>query len=382
MKYTTIEDIKRWRRHIHQNPELSQKENQTAEYIREELKKMGLDYTTPLPTATIVEFNSNSKETILLRADIDALPITEANDVDYKSNNCGIMHACGHDAHTAMLLGACKEINEIHKKGNLNINVLCVFQPAEESFGGADQLIQKYDFSKHNIISSFAVHVNPDFNEGEIVSRIGAIMASCNEFGITVKGKSAHVGIRENGINAMNAVNVMYNQIQQIPTFDLDSKHTNIIHIGLVRVGEVLNSVPENGFMEGTIRTYNMDDLQIIKNRMKEIVKGAEVSTKCKIDLDLRDGYPAVLNDEELLSIVESAATKSGAKFIMKKDPYLLGEDFSFFKDVSKINYSFVGIRNEELGYTSGLHTPTLMMREEALIYGVDYFVNLVLEYS
>lgn len=381
MNNTTIDDLRIWRQHIHSNPELSLKEFKTAEYIRKQLDSIGIEYETPLETATVAHIRGKGERYIILRADIDALPICEINDVEYASKNDGVMHACGHDAHTTMLLGAVKELKKLSDEGKLNINILAVFQPSEESFGGANILINNYDFGKYDIDAAYALHINPDFEEGNIVSRVGPIMASCNEFAVEIKGKSAHVGIRETGINAMNAAVSAYTQIQAIPTYNLDCKHTNIIHIGYMKVGEVMNSVPENGFLEGTIRTYDMDDKEIIRKRISSICEGVEIATQCKVDFTLRDGYPAVINSEELMSRVKSAAEKTDAKFSLKKDPYLLGEDFSFFASVCPINYSFIGIRNEELGYTSGLHTPTLMMREEALVHGVDFLVEIAKSY-
>ncbi len=385
MRFTKVEDIIRWRRHIHQNPELSKEEFKTTEYIREELRSMGLDYEEVygMPTATIAYIGSgmDSAKTILLRADIDALPIKEENDIDFKSCNPGVMHACGHDAHAAMLLGATREILGLRSEGKLKNNALVVFQPSEESTGGANVLIDSYPFEKYSIDASFALHINPDFEEGVIATRPGPIMASCNEFTVNIVGKSAHVGIRENGINAINAAIQIYQQFQTIPTYDLDSKHTNIIHVGKMNVGEVMNSVPTNGYMEGTIRTYDMDDLEISKKRMQEICQGVELSTRASIDLHFEDGYPALLNDKDLIDFVASTIEKSRARSYIMPEPYLLGEDFSFFKNVSPISYSFVGIRNEDLGYTSGLHTPWLQMREEALVYGVDYLVEIAKTY-
>lgn len=381
MKVTRLEDLIRWRRHLHKNPELSQKEYKTAAYIRAELDKMGLTYETCLNTGTIVYIDGGGQDTIILRADIDALPIREMNDVDFKSQNDGIMHACGHDAHASMLLGVVKEILELKKSGLLKVNILAVFQPSEESFGGANLLIKEYDFKKYNIKASYALHVNPDFEEGKIITRPGPIMASCNEFTIDVKGRTAHVGLRENGLNALNACVNIYQQIEAITVYDLDCKHTNIIHVGKMSVGEVMNAVPENGHMEGTIRTYDSSDLKIIKNRMKEICSGLEIASRCKVDLEFKEGYPALLNDGCLLDLVEKAVEKTGASFELKEEPYLLGEDFSFFSELGPVNYSFVGIRNEDLGYTTGLHTPTLQMREEALVYGVDFLVEVVRAY-
>lgn len=383
MKVVSLEDLRRLRRTIHQNPELSLKEFKTSEFIRSELEKLGLDYETPMETATIsfIEGRDNSR-TVLLRADIDALPITEDNSLEYKSKNIGVMHACGHDAHAAMLLAATKEILNLKKNNDLGINVLIVFQPSEESFGGANVLVRKYDFRRHNIIASYALHVNPDFNEGEIVTRVGNIMASCNEFTVDVRGRASHVGIREKGIDAINACVQIYQQFQAIPTYDLDSKNVNIIHVGKMNVGEVMNSVPENGHMEGTIRTYRSEDLEISKERMRHICEGVSISTNCKVEVNFKDGYPALSNDEELIDRVKSCAEKRGIVFSLKKYPYLMGEDFTFFSEISPLNFSFVGIRNENLGYTSGLHTPGFKLREEALISGIDFLVEVVKSYG
>ncbi len=191
----------------------------------------------------------------------------------------------------------------------------------------------------------------------------------------------AHIGLTPQAVNALNACVNIYQQIEAITVYDLDCKHTNIIHVGKMSVGEVMNAVPENGHMEGTIRTYDSGDFDIIKKRMEEICSGLGIASGCRVDLNFKEGYPALLNDACLLDLVEEAALKTGASFEFKKEPYLLGEDFSFFSELGPVNYSFVGIRNEDLGYTTGLHTPTLQMREEALVYGVDFLVELVKAY-
>lgn len=382
MKYTSLEQIKEWRRYLHAHPELSLKEFETSKYIREELLKMGLSYETPMETATVVEIKGNSDKYIIFRADIDALPIKEMNNLDYCSKNENVMHACGHDAHTTMLLAAINELSQLSKAGKLDINILATFQPAEESFGGANLLIKAFDFSKYDIIGAYALHINPDYEEGTIISKIGPIMASCNEFAIEIKGKSAHVGIREEGINAINAAVQIYNQLQAIPIYSLDSKHTNIVHIGVMRAGEVMNSVPANAFLEGTIRTYYEEDFKIIKKKAENICNGVALSTSCEVNLTVREGYPAVINSELLIEKSILSAEKALAKHIIRKEPYLLGEDFSFFSQIAPLSYSFIGIRNEKLGYTSGLHTPTLQMREESLVFGVDYFVEIAKSYS
>ncbi|WP_101773853.1 M20 metallopeptidase family protein [Peptostreptococcus faecalis] len=381
MLATTLEELKTWRRNIHSNPELSQEEYKTSSYIRDELSKMGLDYETPMDTATISVIDGNSDTSILLRADIDALPIKELVNVDYKSKNDGVMHACGHDAHASMLLATVKELIALRDEGLLKINVVIVFQPSEESFGGANVLVEKYDFKKHNIIASFSIHVSPDFDEGTIASKKGPIMASCNEFLVDINGKSSHVGLKYRGIDAINAALQVYQQFVTIPMYSLNSNNTNVLHIGILNAGEVMNSVPSTAHLEGTIRTYSSEDLSFTKKRMKEICEGLSLSTRCEINLNLREGYPAVLNDDSLINLSKLAAKKANIEFVEINESYLLGEDFSFFSEISPICFAFIGVRNEELDFTNGLHTPLFQLREEALVHGVDYFVEIVKGY-
>lgn len=382
MKFTTFEQLKTWRAHLHQYPELSLQEYKTSEYLRQEITKLGMTYMTPLDTATIVFLNANAEQTVLLRSDIDALPIQEQIDSPIKSKNDGVMHACGHDGHMAMLLSALKELKALNDQQLLPVNVLFVFQPAEETYGGGDRIIKNFDFSPYNVTSAFALHVNPDYDEGIIATRSGELMASGREFEVNVIGKSAHVGLREHGINAMNAASQIFNQFQAIPTYDLDSKHTNIVHVGTFQSGEAENVVPNYAKMRGTIRTYDQNDLNKIIDRMHAICDGVAMATQTKISIQFGDGYPAVINDPDLMTLSESSAKAANASFILQKDPYLMAEDFSFYRQLAPIHYAFVGIRNDTLGYTSGLHTPTLQLRDEALIFGVDYLVQVILQHG
>lgn len=378
MKVATIDDLRRWRRYLHQYPELSLEEVGTADYIRQELKKMNIEYECPLPTATLVYLEGNTKEGILLRADIDALPIEEETGLDYASSISGKMHACGHDGHTATLLACLKELKALQMQGKLVKSVVAVFQPAEETHGGGNLLVQAVDWIKYTIQGAYALHVNPDYPVGMLVSREGELMASCTEFTIEVQGVAAHVGVRERGKNALNAACLIYQQLLTLPTFDLDAKHTNIIHIGQMQAGTAVNIVPDVAVLRGTIRTYDIEDLGLIKSRMESICEGINKTTGCSATLYFAEGYPPVINDKSLMIGVENAAQSAGAQFYLQEDPYLLGEDFSFYKDIAPINFTFIGIRNEAKGYTAGLHTPRLSFDEEALIYGVDYFTALV----
>ena len=254
MKVITEENLTSWRRHLHQNPELSLEEHKTKEFIASVLKEYGIEYQETLETGLVVIFKASveTKDTIIFRADIDALPITEENDVDFKSNNDGVMHACGHDGHTTMLLGSVIEAADYYKNNDTKVNSIFVFQPAEETFGGGNLLINDFDFSLYNILASYALHMNPDYPEGHIISKPKEIMASANEYRIYIKGRAAHVGLKNTGIDALNVATMFFQEMLKLNALHTKARNTNIIHIGKMYGGDAMNVVAENAYLEHT----------------------------------------------------------------------------------------------------------------------------------
>ena len=373
MKVITEENLTSWRRHLHQNPELSLEEYKTKEFIASVLTEHGIEYQQTLETGLVVIFKASveTKDTILFRADIDALPISEENDIDFKSNNDGVMHACGHDGHTTMLLGSVIEAADYYKNNDTKVNSVFVFQPAEETFGGGNLLINDFDFSPYNILASYALHMNPDYPEGHIISKPKEIMASANEYRIYIKGRAAHVGLKNTGIDALNVATMFFQEMLKLNALHTKARNTNIIHIGKMYGGDAMNVVAENAYLEGTIKTA-------IENTRV----GFEYFTGASIRVDFADGYPAVINDEVPYQVMKEVIEKESIDYIELEEAYLYGEDFSFFSRLSPINYSFLGLRNEEKNYVSGLHTPTFNFDEKILKVGVQYYLGILKYYN
>lgn len=387
MKKVTLENIIEFRRYFHKNPELSLKEYNTKKYIKSILDKNKISYEEVLDTGLIVIFrgeNNNPKDrTILFRADIDALPIKEENDIEFKSINEGVMHACGHDGHTTILLATLLEVSEYYKKNSIDINIIFVFQPAEETKGGAEKIINSsFVFDEYNIEACYALHLNPDYEENSIISKSGYIMASANQFIIKIKGKASHVGLKHNGIDSINAACIIYQEMLKINSLQLDPYDVNIIHIGKLVAGDASNIVANSASLEGTIRTLKNENYKKIMNKINNIIKSVENLTDTKIDIEITTDYASVKNDEVLYELIKNITQKENIKYIELPKSYLYGEDFSSFSKVSPINYSFLGIRNEKKGYTSGLHTPTFNFDEECLITGIKYFLAIFKYYS
>lgn len=373
-----VKTVSAHRQALHLIPELSFHEYKTTAYIRNTLNQLNIDYLTPLETATIVYLKGNSGKTIGFRADIDALPIEEETSSPFTSTHAGAMHACGHDGHTSILLTFAELCKTQQDQGLLKHNVLLIFQPSEESNAGANALIKAFPFSDYNLEAIFALHLGPDTDEGVIMTKEGPLMASATEYRINIKGRSAHVAEKETGANALGSLSHIANQIAQIQQYHLNGLNQNVIHIGKMTAGEAINTVASTGYLEGTIRTYDPKDLEIIKQKIEAVIKSSDLIFKTYTTLTVAEGYPPVINTSSLLELVEKSVESAGLRFKVKEHPYLYGEDFSFYDTVAKTNFAFLGIRNEELGYTSGLHTSTFNFDEKVLINGVTYFQEIL----
>lgn len=366
------------RRQLHQIPERGFQEFKTAAYIRETLEQLGIPYLTPLETSTIVYLEGNSGKTIGFRADIDGLPIEESNDISFKSQHNGVMHACGHDGHTAMLLAFAEGCKKMQDTNTLKHNILLIFQPSEESMGGANHLVKAFPFSEYAPEAIFGLHLMPDNPEGMLLTRSGPLTASATEYRIYIDGTSAHVANKETGASALGSLNHTVTQIQQLQNFHLSGLNQNIIHIGKIKAGEAINTVASSGYLEGTIRTYDMHDLDIIQEKLEQIVKSSDLLFNTESHVEFAEGYPPVVNDEALLPFVTACAKESGLKLIIKEKPYLFGEDFSFYSQVATTHFAFLGVQNKSLGYTSGLHTSSFNFDEKSLVTGVQYFEKIL----
>lgn len=373
-----LETSARHRKALHQIPELTFEEYKTTAYIREELQKLNIEYMSPLDTATVVYLEGNSNKTVGFRADIDALPIEEETSLPYSSLHKGAMHACGHDGHTSMLLTFAEWCKEQQHAGHLKHNVLLIFQPSEESNAGANKLVKEFSFEEYDLEGIFGLHLMPDNPEGTLLTKSGPLTASATEYRIYIKGRSAHVAAKETGASALGSLNHTISQIEKLQHYHLSGLNQNVIHIGKMNAGEAINTVASQGYLEGTIRTYSLDDLEQVKSQMQQIIQSSDTLFNTSSSVVFAEGYPPVVNDSDLMDWVKNAVTQSDLDLIIKEKPYLFGEDFSFYGSITKTNFAFLGVQNKEKGYVSGLHTATFNFDEAVLEKGVCYYQQIL----
>ncbi|MGL4914079.1 MAG: amidohydrolase, partial [Romboutsia sp.] len=276
------------RKYLNTIAEKGREEFKTSKYIREYLDKLGIEYDTYLGTGTVVMIKgSMGNETIAFRADIDGLPTDD-----------GIKHLCGHDGHTSILLGFIEFIN--NNKDKLNDNIVFIFQPAEEGPGGAQDLIKEGIIEKYKIDEIYGLHIYPEIKNGYIGIREGYFMAQVGDFDIDIIAKSGHGAMPQNGIDGVVIAGQLINSLQTVVSRNVSPVDTAVLSIGLINGGTRRNIIAENINLQGTIRTFNPDVYSNMKERIREICKGLEISYKCKIDVKIKDDYPAVNNNKNL----------------------------------------------------------------------------------
>ncbi|MBO0386556.1 amidohydrolase [Staphylococcus simulans] len=382
MTQTELEFVTQHRRHLHQNPELSLEEYETTNHIIAFLESIGVPYERPLATGVVAHLKGNGNHTIAFRADIDALPIDEENDIDFKSSKANVMHACGHDGHTTALLLFVRRCKALFDKGELPQNVVFIFQPAEETGAGANRLIKAGAFDHHPIEAVFGIHVMPFNDEGTVTIMNEEITASATEYRFFLKGQSSHVANKEQGRSCGEGLIHVLNQVSQIQQYHLNGLQRNIVHIGRFNAGEAINTVPSQGYLEGTIRTYDTNDLQAVKDQMSKIAQSVQLLFGVNCEVKFEEGYPPTFNDPTLHDGVVKALKDADFNVVELEKPYLFGEDFSFYSQIAPSYFAFVGIRNEANDWVHGLHTPKLNFDEAQLIRIADYYENLLFQYG
>ncbi len=355
------------RRQIHMFPETSYEEKKTASYIEEELHKIG--YTTQRTAKTgVLAILKGTKEgkTVALRADIDALNITEENDVPYKSKNPGKMHACGHDAHVAMLLGAAKILfkHKEHLHGTLKL----IFQPAEEGGGGGEKIAEEGHVDDVDVI--FGIHVWHELPAGVIGTRKGAMMASADDFAITIKGKGGHAAAPHQAIDPTAVLVDIYNALQKLISREIDPFENVVLTAPMFEGSDAFNVIPPQATIKGTFRTMDSEVRNHIIKRINEIVEGYSKAWRCEgnVEFGITAAYPPVLNDpqtvDELTEILHDLDT------VTTMEPTMGGEDFAFYLEKTKGAFMGLGIYNEEKGITYPHHHPKFDVDESILWKG------------
>lgn len=358
------------RRYLHQNPELSFQEFETSKFVKERLTELGVPFKDGFVKTGIVAFVSGlnpDKKVIALRADMDALPILEANNIDYKSKNEGVMHACGHDVHTASLLGVAEILNEL--KNQFEGTVKLIFQPGEEKLpGGASLMIKEGVMDNPEPLNIIGQHVFPDLPVGKVGFRKGMYMASCDEIYISVKGKGGHAALPHKLIDPVYIASQLIVALQQVVSRRAKSNVPSVLSFGKINtVGGATNIIPDEVKIEGTFRTMDEDWRNEAHTIMKKIGEQLCDSMGAKCDFVINIGYPFLKNDIYTTEVgVQSATDYLGKENVIDLDLRMTAEDFSYY--THKVPGCFYRLGT---GNSTGLHTSTFNIDENAIEIGV-----------
>ncbi len=361
------------RRHLHSHPELSFKEFQTAAFVAEKLKEIGITEIESKATtgwSALIKGKNPDKKVVALRADMDALPIIEANEVPYKSQNPGVMHACGHDAHTASLLGAAKILNQVRDQFEGTIKL--IFQPGEEIIpGGASLMIKDKVLENPRPQYILGQHVMPMIPAGKVGFRSGLYMASADELYLTIKGKGGHGAMPETFIDPVLISAHLLVALQQIVSRVANPKIPSVLSFGRVEALGATNIIPNEVKIQGTFRTLDEAWRAKAHEKMRQIAEGIVEGMGGQLDFEIRKGYPFLKNNPELTArSVDAARDYLGAENVLDLDIWMAAEDFAYFSQEIDGCFYRLGTRNEARGITSGVHTPTFDIEEEALEIG------------
>jgi len=361
------------RRHLHANPELSFLEFKTAAFVKERLLEIGItqiESKADTGWAALIEGRNPGKNTVALRADMDALPIIEANEVFYKSQIPGVMHACGHDAHTASLLGAAKILNEI--KDQFEGTIKLIFQPGEEvAPGGASLMIRDKVLENPTPSAIIGQHVMPFIPVGKVGFRPGLYMASADELYITVKGKGGHGAMPENLIDPVLIASHMIVALQQVVSRAASPKIPSVLSFGRVEALGATNVIPNEVKIQGTFRTLDEPWRAKAHGKMLQIAHGIVEGMGGELDFEIRKGYPFLKNNPEMTARAKQAAQDYlGEENVLDLDIWMAAEDFAFYSQIVDGCFYRLGTRNEAKGIISGVHTPTFDIDEDALEIG------------
>jgi hippurate hydrolase len=368
-------DMAKWRRHLHQNPELGRDCYKTAEYIQERLKEFGItEIHTGYASTGIVAIieGKASGRTIGLRADMDALPIKENTGMSYSSKNEGVMHACGHDGHTTMLLGAARYLSETR---NFSGRVALIFQPDEEATGGAEAMVEEGILEEFNIEEVYALHNTPSHDVGVMYTRPGPIMAGADSFTVEIQGKGGHAAYPHEVKDPIVAAISIAQSFQTIVSRNNIPSDDLVISITQVHSGTTDNVVPEIAYLNGTVRTFDLSVQEMVIKRMEKIISGLAMSFEVNAKLNYQKGYPPTINHEESTNFAIGVAEDvCGSDKVLSSVAKEMGaEDFSYMLQKRPGAYLFMGI-----GDGAGLHNPNYDFNDAAAPVGASFFARLI----
>ncbi len=368
------DDMKSWRREIHANPELCFEENRTADLVAARLASFGIEVHRGLATTGVVGTlrSGTSSRAIGLRADMDALPMGEDNKFAYRSLNAGRMHACGHDGHTAMLLGAAKYLSETK---NFDGTVHFIFQPAEEGGGGGKVMVEEGLFEKFPVEAVYGMHNWPGLEAGSFSVRSGPMMASADKFDIVVRGMGTHGAMPHRGVDPVVCAAQIVTALQTIASRETNPLDAVVVSVTQIHAGEAYNVIPNECVLRGTIRAFEPKVREGLPAAMQRIAGGIAAAMGCEMSLHYDHGYPPLVNTEREVGIAAQAmAAVVGADRTTTDGVMTMGsEDFAFMLEARPGAYVFVGN-----GTSASLHNPKYDFNDDVLPIGASYWATLV----
>lgn len=372
------EELKKWRHQLHAIPEIAFDEEKTAQFVEQKLASFGVKVHPRMAGTGVIgslsagPAGSSSEKSIALRADLDALPIVEKTDVSYCSTHAGMMHACGHDGHTTMLLGAAQYLSQ-HQ--NFNGTVYFVFQPAEENEGGGRVLVEQGFFKKFPVDAIYGMHNWPGLEAGKFAIRSGPVMAAYDVFDIIINGKGGHAAAPHNTIDPIVIAGQVITAVQNISARQCNPQDAVVVSITRMHAGDSYNVIPETAQLSGTVRTFSHHVQGKIITQLEQIVKSICEAYGATAEMDYQKRYPSTINSEiETENALRAAMEVVGNDNIIRDNPPSMGsEDFSFLLNESKGCYVSIGN-----GESASLHNPHYNFNDDILTIGVSYWVKMV----
>ena len=378
-------EIQSWivekRRTIHRHPELMYEEFETSKLVQKTLSDLDITFEKDIAITGVVGIVGNGKgPCIALRADMDALPIHEETDIDFKSKIDGKMHACGHDCHTAMLLGAARLLKENEEE--INGTIKLIFQPAEEGGAGGKMMREQGVLQNPKVEQIYALHVAGTMPMGTLASREGTLLAGTSTVKIIVKGNGGHAAAPHHTIDPVVTGSKIIVELQTIISRELSPLESGVISITMTKAGNACNVIPSTMELEGTIRSLTLEGILKLQTRVKEVAESIAIANRCKAEVTFPgNDYPPTINDAECWNLGKSAAIEIlGDAQVAEMGPIMGGEDFAYYTQEIPGCFSFLGVGNTEIDAVYDVHHPMFKVDEEALPLGVAIHVNSALK--
>ena len=374
------QDIHQWivekRRTIHRHPELMYEEFETSRLVQDTLKELDIPYEKDIAITGVVGLVGNGTgPCVALRADMDALPIHEEADVDFRSEVDGKMHACGHDCHTAMLLGAAKVLKQNEQA--IDGTIKLIFQPAEEGGAGGKMMRDQGVLEDPDVKQIFGLHVTDKLPVGALASREGTLLAATSSISILVKGNGGHAAMPHLTVDPVVTGSKIVVELQTLISRELDPLESGVISITMANAGTATNVIPSTMELRGTIRSLTSEGISQLQNRIKEIATSISLANRCEVEVTFPgNDFPPTVNDAECWELSKSSAEEIlGVGGVAEMDPIMGGEDFSYYTQVIPGCFSFIGVGNPEME-AYGVHHPKFKVDEDALSLGTAIHVN------